>query len=273
MKTSIVISTQPSKFSALRFDESLEEGLRNAAELGYDGVELAVREPARLDIELLHRLLRKYHLAVPAIGTGQAFVEEGLSFTEDSPQIRQAALDRIKEHIDLAEKLDSHVIIGLIRGLGSRLAEENEVRLELLEEALRKAAEYAVAKGVDLFLEPLNRYETALINTIAEGIGLIGKLECDNLKLLIDTFHMNIEEASLYSSILKALPYTGHVHFADSNRHAPGSGHLGFADIVSILFQAGYKGYVSMEMLPLPNAEQAAKKSIHHLREILANMN
>jgi sugar phosphate isomerase/epimerase len=272
MKLGIVISTQPTKFSALRYDENIESGIRNAAALGYDGVELAVREPDQLDADLILRLLDKYGLEVPAIGTGQAFVEEGLSFTEDSSEIRRAAIDRIKSHVDLAGKLDTNVIIGLIRGRGVQDAELNRAKTALMKEALFECAEYAKKKDVKLFLEPLNRYESSLVNTVSEGLELIKELGCENLELLIDTFHMNIEEQSLFGSIIKAMPHTGHVHFADSNRHAPGAGHIEFPDIVSLLSQIGYEGYISMEMLPLPSADKAAEISINHLKEIIANI-
>jgi len=269
MKLGIVISTQPTKFSALRYDKNLDSGMKNAAKLGYSGVELAVREPALLDVTLTRNLLKKYKLEVPAIGTGQAFVEEGLSFTEDSKELRQQAIERIKTHIDLAEQLGTNVIIGLIRGRGAQNVVGNKAKLELMKDALKKCAAYARPKAVKIFFEPLNRYETSLVNTIAEGIELIKELNCRNLKLLIDTFHMNIEEQSLYGSIAQAMPYTGHVHFADSNRHAPGAGHLEFSDIVKLLEQLGYTGYVSMEMLPLPTPDKAAEMSINHLNRIL----
>ncbi len=272
MKLGLVISTQPTSFSALRYEENLETGIRNAATLGYSGVELAVREPERLNKTLIRELLAKYGLKVPAIGTGQAYVEEGLSFTGDSEKVRRTAVARIKSHADLAEELETDVIIGLIRGRGSQDATVNKAKIALMKTALRECAEYALPKNVKLFLEPLNRYESSLVNTVAEGIELIEELGCGNLELLLDTFHMNIEEQSFFGSIVRAMPYTGHVHFADSNRHAPGAGHIEFTDIVNLLSQLGYDGYISMEMLPLPTADRAAEISINHLKEIIANI-
>lgn len=269
MKLGIVISTQPTKFSALRYDENLEAGMKEASDLGYDGVELAVREPGILDVENLRALLKKYKLEVPAIGTGQAFVEEGLSFSSDSAEVREKAIVRIKAHVDLAAQLDTNVIIGLIRGRGSSIPSENAENIRLMKKALATCADYAAEKSVSLYFEPLNRYESSLVNTIDEGIEMILELGRKNVKLLIDTFHMNIEEASLFGSIAKAMPYTGHVHFADSNRHAPGAGHIEFSDIVNLLNQLGYDGYISMEMLPLPTAGKAAEMSVKYLREIM----
>lgn len=272
MKLGIVISTQPTSFSALRYEAKLESGMRKAAALGYDGVELAVRNPELLDVPLLKKALKKYNLEVPAIGTGQAFIEEGLSFSDGSGEERQTAIERIKAHISLAEELKTNVIIGLVRGRGSPDSRINNKKMELMKDALQECAGNARKKGVKLYFEPLNRYETLLVNTIAEGIELIKELRCENIKLLIDTFHMNIEEPSLFGSIVKGMPYTGHVHFADSNRHAPGAGHIEFTDIVNLLTQLGYKEYISLEMLPLPTADRAAEMSMKHLKEIIANI-
>ncbi|GAH90583.1 unnamed protein product, partial [marine sediment metagenome] len=77
--------------------------------------------------------------------------------------------------------------------------------------------------------------------------------------MLIDTFHMNIEEVSIYESIIKAKDYITHVHLADNNRWAPGSGHLNFAQVIEVLEKINYKGYLSAEILPLPDADRAAR--------------
>ena len=273
MKLGIVISTQPTSFSALSYAENLEESIKKAADMGYDGVELAVREPDLLDVEKVKKILNKYNLNVPAIGTGQAFVEEGLSFTSPDEDIRKKAVKRIKAHTVLAEKLDTHVIIGLIRGRGDDSAVSVDQKIEWLDEAMNECAGFAAAEKITLFVEPLNRYETSLINTISQGIELIERLSHKNIKLLIDTFHMNIEEPSLYASIVKASPYLGHVHFADSNRWYPGNGHLDFKEIVNILIELDYKGYISMEMLPLPSADKAAEMSIDYLKGIIETIN
>jgi len=86
--------------------------------------------------------------------------------------------------------------------------------------------------------------------------------------MLIDTFHMNIEEVSIYESIIKAKDYITHVHLADSNRWAPGSGHLDFAKIIKTLEEINYKGYLSAEILPLPDADRAARLTVEHLKKI-----
>src|SRR5512144_297029 len=99
MKTSIVLSVQPAQFQAATFKGDLQENLRRIASLGYEGVELAVRDPRRVDFDNLEKLVQASGLSVPAIGTGQAWGEEHLSFTDPDPGIRRQAIERILSHI------------------------------------------------------------------------------------------------------------------------------------------------------------------------------
>src|SRR5713226_4862007 len=116
MKLAYVLSTQPTRFQAVAFAQDLQANIARLAELGYDGVELAVRDPESLDVQAVKRMLDAHHLRVPAIGTGQAFVEEGLSFTDPDASVRKRASARIESHIALAREFGAIVIIGLIRG-------------------------------------------------------------------------------------------------------------------------------------------------------------
>jgi len=267
MKKSIVISTPEAKFSALAFKEDFTRSIKKVAELGYEGVELAVRDPDKVDEKKINRLVKSYHLEVPAIGTGQAYGEEGLSFSHPHFEIREKAVERIKSHINFAAKFSAQVIIGLIRGkIEKGVSRENAEQwmLDCIGECARKAQRL----GVSLTIEPLNRYETNFLNTVTETISFIKKIDIANIGILIDTFHMNIEEVSIYESIKRSKDYLTHVHVADSNRWAPGSGHLDFAQIIRTLEEIGYKGYLSAEILPFPDPDSAARLAIEHLREI-----
>ncbi len=117
MNLSIVLSTQQTQFQAATLSGSLESNLSKIAALGYQGVELAIRDPNLVDLDALAALTQKFGLRVPAIGTGQAWDEEGLSFTDPDPAIRQSAIERIKSHIPVASRFKAVIIIGLIRGI------------------------------------------------------------------------------------------------------------------------------------------------------------
>jgi len=265
MKLSIVLSTQPAQFQAATFKGDLETNLARIASLGYDGVELAIRNPQLIDLELLDRLIRKYGLSVPAIGTGQAWGEEGLSFTDPDPGYRAAAIERIKSHIPVAAHFGAIIIVGLVRGIVKPGVDHTQAMTWLVE-ALRECSAAARLHGVRLALEPINRYETTLINSAPEGLDLIERVGASNFGLLLDTFHMNIEEVSIEASIRACGEHIFHFHVADSNRWYPGAGHLDFASILNLLFTLGYQGWVSGEFLPLPDAASAARENIKSLR-------
>jgi sugar phosphate isomerase/epimerase len=140
-----------------------------------------------------------------------------------------------------------------------------------LVEALQACSAAAAPMGVRYALEPLNRYETDLIHTVADGLALIERVGAANFGLLLDTFHANIEEPSIEESIRAAAGRTFHFHVADSNRWYPGAGHLDFRAILDTLFATGYTGFVSGEFLPQPDADTAAQRAIKYLRSLQFN--
>jgi sugar phosphate isomerase/epimerase len=265
MKLSVVLSTHAAAFEAVAFKGDLEASLAKIAAWGYDGVELAVRDPRLVDADEIVRLVSSHGLAVPAIGTGQAWGEEGLSFTSDDPAIRLAAIDRISSQVALAERLEAVVILGLIRGVTPE-GQTHQRSMELLVEAIQACAAAATGTAVRFALEPLNRYETDLIHTVAEGLELVERVGAGNFGLLLDTFHMNIEEPDVEESIRSCGDRIFHFHVADSNRWYPGAGHIDFRSILEVLSDTGYEGFVSGEFMPRPDADAAAERCIAHLR-------
>lgn len=268
MKLSIVLSTQPAKFEAATFKGDLEENLKLIASLGYEGVELAIRDPKAADLEALEHLTHCCNLRVPAIGTGQAWGEEGLSFTDPNPTVRKAAVERIRSHIPGAARFGAVIIIGLIRGMVKPGVEQAQA-MDWLVKALRECSEAAWMDGTRLALEPINRNETSLINTAAQGTELIEWVGANNFGLLLDTYHMNIEEADIEASIRACGKRIFHFHAADSNRQYPGAGDLNFQSILKTLYESGYSGWVSGEFLPKPDAETAAREGLATLRRSL----
>jgi len=267
MKLSIVLSVQPSRFETAPFRGDLEKDLAYIAALGYDGVELAIRDPNRVDHERLLAVVERYGLAVPAIGTGQAWSEERLSLIHPKAAVRRAAIERVKAHIPLARRTGALVVVGLI--CGRMTPHQSREKAEaLLSEALTECARAASEHSVRLVLEPLNRYETSLVNTVDQALELLETVGTDSVGLLVDTFHMNIEEPSIEASVRKAASRILHVHVADSNRHAPGDGHLDFPSIVGSLREVGYQGYLSGEFMAVPDGETAASRSIRFLRSL-----
>ncbi len=269
MKLSVVLSTQPAQFQAVAFKGDLTQNIAHIASWGYDGVEVAVRQPQALDVDNLLDLTSQFGLAVPAIGTGQAWGEEGLSYTDPSEVVRRAAIERTLAHIPLAACTGAVIIIGLLRGI-VRPGVTHAQAMTWLVSALQECCQAAAQCGVRLALEPINRYETTLINSVAQGLDLLSRVGADNMGLLLDTFHMNIEEPRIEESICACGDRIFHFHVADSNRWYPGAGHLDFGRILNALGNTGYTGWVSGEFMPQPDGETAAQRAIAFLRRFEA---
>jgi sugar phosphate isomerase/epimerase len=267
MKLSVVLSTHAAAFEAVAFKGDFAANVAKIAAWGYDGVELAVRDPSLVNAGELERVVADHGLVVPAIGTGQAWGEEGLSFTSDDPAVRAAAIERISSHVPLAAHLDAIVILGLIRGITPD-GQTHEQSMEYLVEAIQQCAAAATGTDVRFALEPMNRYETDLVHTAADGLELIERVGADNFGLLLDTFHMNIEDADIGESIGACSDRIFHFHVADSNRWYPGAGHLDFASILGALEETEYDGFVSGEFMPLPDADTAAENGLRYLRNL-----
>ncbi len=268
MKTAIVVSAQPTAFEALALSADLEQSFDLIAAEGFSGVEIAVRDPERVDAKSINRLARDKGLEIVAIGTGQAYVDEGLSLTYPEQSVRDKALARMKKQLELARKLGAMVIIGLIRG-NPGPGDDLEQAKELFADALRELSEYGQSiQAKPILIEPLNRYEARLINSVDEGLGFLNELELPNVKLLADTFHMNIEDRDMAESLRAARGVLGHVHIADSNRHAPGQGHTDFGPVLAALDDIGYSGYVSVEIMPVPTPEDAVRLTAEFFRSL-----
>jgi len=268
MKTSIVLSTHTAKFDAVAFKGDFEANVQKIASLGYDGVELAIRDPCLIDADTLLTVVGACGLSVPAIGTGQAWGEEGLSFTDPDERVREAAIRRVYDHIPFATRTRAVIIIGLIRGIVKPGVDYSQAK-EWLIGALQRCSAAAAPHGVRLVLEPINRYETTLINNVTQCLDLIRAIGAPNLGVLPDTFHMNIEEPSIADSLRQASPRIFHVHVADSNRWYPGAGHIDFACIIHALRRINYSGYISVEAMPAPDADTCAIESMATLKELL----
>jgi sugar phosphate isomerase/epimerase len=267
-KTSMAITPSPAKFAPLLFAGDWERGLETAADLEYDAVEISLRDPQAEVVKKLGKTVRRSGLAVSAVATGQSYYNDGLSPTGTDPSIRAELFDRMKGHVDFVAPWGAMVIIGGVRGTFEGEPKTHAAQRQRAVEAIRGYAEYASSQGVSLAIEPINRYETNFINTVEEALEFIEEVGAENLVVLTDTFHMNIEEVSIAKSFERAGEQLGYVHFADSNRLAAGQGHIDFHELSSVLRKIGYGGYICAEILPLPDSRTAAKLAIDYFRSL-----
>jgi 5-keto-L-gluconate epimerase len=264
----VSLSPTKAKFGPLLFAGNLLQGLKKASELGYDGVEISLRDAKEINYSWLKNILLKLNLKVYGIATGQTYYNDGFSLYNSQSDKQDKAIQRMKEHIDLANKLGSIVIIGGIRGkLETDLPIEQQ--LNSGKEAIREIAEYAYHHQVTLALEAINRYETNIFNTLLQIKDFIEELKFPNFKILADTFHMNLEEVSYRQALLEVKDHIGYIHFADSNRWTPGWGHIDFREIINVLKEINFRGPIGIEVLPLPNDLKAAKQGIVFLKKFI----
>jgi sugar phosphate isomerase/epimerase len=188
---------------------------------------------------------------------------------------REVALAHLEDQLDgLARAGGESMITPAAWGMFSRRlppftpprseAEDREVLLESLARLGRRAD----ARGVRVLLEPLNRYEDHMVNTLAQAAALCTEVAMPSVGLLADTYHMNIEEDDLCAALRGAAPWLGEVHVSDSNRHQPGTGHVPFAAVLATLRELGFDGVLGLECRLRGDAEPALRACAAHLRGV-----
>lgn len=267
IQSAITVSLVPeARGGPFVFWDGLADACAKAGGLGFDAVEIFAPAPAAVDGDELRKLLGQHNLVVAAVGTGAGMVIHGLSLTDPDPARRTQARQFVREMIDFGASYNAPAIIGSMQGKwGGAL--DRDAALGLLAEALNELGDYAKSHGEALIYEPLNRYETNLITTMEDGVKFLKSLSTENVKLLADLFHMNIEEADLAGAIIQGGGYIGHVHFVDSNRRPAGLGHTNFQPIAHALGEIQYDGFLSAEAFPYPDSESAARQTIESFRK------
>lgn len=243
------------------FHDPLPEGFAKASSHGFHAVELFLPSADTVGVEEIQRLQQQYGLAVAAVGTGAGMVKHGLTLTDADPAIRAKAMEFILTLVDFGGQLGAPAILGSMQGRSSATV-PHDVAIGYLAHALQIISARAATHGVKFIYEPLNRYETNLFNRIGDAAAFLQQHQLSNVTLLADLFHMNIEEPSIEQAITQNFSSIGHIHFADSNRRAMGFGHTESRALLRLLHQLGYQGYLSAEILPLPDADEAAAQFI-----------
>ena len=265
MKTAITLCQVPEAIGGpFVFRTPLPEAFASAAAAGFDAVELFLPGPDFVSVDEVMSLANAHQLKIAAVGTGAGMLRHGLSITDASTENREAALDFVLAMIDFGGALNAPAILGSMQGRNT-----HEHAYTQLAEGLQRFGQRAATHGIPFIYEPLNRYETNLFNRLKDAAQFIDLQRLTNVLILADLFHMNIEESDLAAAIKDAARHIGHVHFADSNRQAIGFGHTNPIGVISALRKIGYQGYLSAEILPLPDPLSAATQTINSIKSLL----
>ena len=225
---------------------------------GYDGVEIPLFEGTVAEYEALGKRLKSIGLA----STGIAVMAGGSAISPDKA-MRAKALDHLKWIADCTAAIGGdtfagpfHQPLGEFSGRGPTADE-----VKWCAEVHKDAAQYAAKLGVNLAVEPLNRFECYFLNTIEQAVALVKAVDEPNYGYLFDTFHTNIEENNVPELIRWSAPYIKHVHITENNRGVPGAGHIPFQPVFDALRSSGYDGWMTIEAFgsALPDLAAATK--------------
>lgn len=270
IRSAVTISLVPeARGGPFVFWDDLANGCAQAAAHGIAAVEVFPSSADAVNPHELAALLAQHGLNLAAVGSGAGWVKHKLRLTDPDAAARRKAIAFISALIELAGPFSAPVIIGSMQGRwGDGVTREQAVAW--LAEAVEELGVRAAQHNTPLLYEPLNRYETNLFTRVAEARAFLQTLKSQNIFLLCDLFHMNIEESDITAALRLAGDKLGHVHFADSNRHAVGFGHTDIGPIARTLRELNYRGYLSAEILPLPDSETAAKQFVASFRQWFA---
>jgi sugar phosphate isomerase/epimerase len=263
-------------------NEPLRTQFMRLAKYGYEGIEL-VGEPDRYNIPEVKGLCKEFGVRVSSILGWSIWGIPGRDSASPDEHERLAALQYGKSCVDLANKLGSPVLV-VLPGPAGRTAPSGapqsekewligyQTEWELALDSLCKLSAYAKDQGVVLGLEPINRYETFLVYNVTLALRFIEQVGSDNLKIHLDTFHMNIDEPDLVTAMHKAGNLLVNIHVSDSNREAPGRGHIDFMHLMQALNDISYSGFLTLEPVP-PGSDPLLMSRMSkntHLRDIYA---
>lgn len=228
-------------------DEDIRKGIERLARYGYDGVDI-VGEPSRYDVEYICEHLRNNKIEASSIC---AVFSPERDFVSANPEIRRAAVAYVKECVDFAAAVGAKAISVQASACMKTKAESTwDQEWAWAVAGLREAGEYAGTKQINLTLEAWNRYETYFINRVDQALKMVNEVGLDNVGVMGDTYHMNIEETNLGDAIRSLGDKLYYLHIADSNRAAPGRGHIDFDEVAQALKDIDYQGWIAMELLP-----------------------
>lgn len=243
-------------------DSSLEKVARKAAAIGFGAIELPVESPGDWSAERAVDVLAKYELepyVVGAMGGGRDLV--------DAPRERIAATqDYLRECIRVASVLGARVVAGPFYAETGRtwrmLPDARAAVIRELRESLAPVVDAAGEAGITLGVEPLNRYETSIINTVEQGLDVLEPLLGPALGLALDSYHLNIEEKRPYEALRVAGQHLAHVQVCGNDRGAVGDDHIDWNAFLDALDDVGYSGALNLESFTGENDTIATAASI-----------
>jgi 5-keto-L-gluconate epimerase len=212
---------------------------------GYDAVELQIADPALFDEERVRRSLDRVGFAMCAFQTGSTYASRGNCLCTPDEAVRCRTIDLLCSFVDLAARWNAVIVFGSLQG---RLRDEpdRQAGAARIRDALHEVGWWATQRCATIAFEPVNHGEVGFHNTIAEAAALVRGLDMPGVRLMIDTFHMNIEERDVLAPLTDIRDLLTHVHLSETNRDILGTGHWPTAGFFARLAESGFNGYCSV---------------------------
>jgi sugar phosphate isomerase/epimerase len=237
------------------------------SDLGFWGLELNVADPETADFERVSRFLGDFGLAFSMFASGLTAKTFGLSLSHGDEALREKSVEKAKTIIDfVSPNPDCGIIFGFLKG---PKVDDIETARRQFRVSLDTLVPYAAERGVMLVVEATNRYEAALANGLDDTVSLVDGYPEDTVKILPDTFHMNIEERNIVAALEKHKGRYVSIHYSDNNRFFPGFGGIDFAGITSYLDAAGFGGRIGLEANTKDSFESDIRHSVRTLAPLL----
>lgn len=273
-------------------DEPLRDTFKRLSRFGYDGIELK-GEPSLYDLDEIKSLCKEFPLQVTSVLGWTIWGIPGRDLSSPDEAERTAAVKFLMGVVDFTVELEAPILLvlpfpaGRTTPTGDPQLEDEWISMAATEwrnavDSVQQISEYASSQNIILAVEPINRFETYQLTTAQQARKFIRDVNADNVKLNLDTYHMNIDEANPAEAIQHSGEYLVHMHAADSNRQAPGSGHTNFVELFKALKAINFEGTIALEPVPpganpgtaiklsanLPLRDQYAREGITYLKSL-----
>lgn len=275
MKKGISVAVFDAQFGPIVYSganvDAWDTMFAKVASAGYDGIDMFTDEKTEEDYRLIKSLLDKHGLEVSMV-VCITLANQGVNFSSAVEAIRRRSVDIYCREIQKAAVFaPCSMPIGFIRGplAGCESMDEN---LDRLAVSVRELTDFAVTQNIRLCIEPINRYEVSTLHSVTDVVRFIHNNNLEHTYVLADLFHMNIEDTDMPKALRIAGPLLGHMHVPDSNRAAPGLGHIDYLPILRALQEIDYDGYLSSEAIPFGDSDGCAIQGARYLEQLLESV-
>lgn len=252
-----------------RGDSAFIANMRTLQKLGFDGVELNIKDPLAINPQDLQQFLGDFGLVLSVFATGFTAKTNNLSLAAADEARRKESVRRAKEFLAFAAEFGAGAVAGFLKG---SMGENSAKHLECLKASVAETAAEALRLKTPFIVEAINRFESPLGNSLDEAWDIIRDAKNPYIHILPDTWHMNIEESNMEAAMIRHREHFIGFHLSDNNRFLPGFGALDFKKIIGVLDALEYKGKLALEANLKVSFIEDVTKSLEYLAPLLAKV-